>query len=139
MYVMPFNQHLLIETIILYSWFMQCLSNMYQMYVEQEPWGVVQLILFLLCPPIVTSSSPFRVTYPRQSLALIIVHAASRVLYVPLGLVEMRVSRYRWPKNLRLLKKKKKYVERVLMSESIWFCHHIFKENITDYITYKSI
>ncbi len=38
-------------------------------------------------PLIITSSSLLKATYPRQNLATIAVHVASRVLPVPLGLV----------------------------------------------------
>jgi hypothetical protein len=69
---------------------------------KQDTQVVAQLIRPWMCSPIVTSSSPLKVTYPKQSLVPIVVHVTSRVLHVPIGLVEVRVSTERWPRHLRL-------------------------------------
>ena len=39
-----------------------------------QPWRVAQLVRLWVCSLIVTSSSPLRITYPRQSFAFIVIH-----------------------------------------------------------------
>lgn len=45
-----------------------------------------------VCSLMVISLSPLRDTYLRKSFATIVVHMTSKVLHVPLGLVEVRAS-----------------------------------------------
>ena len=65
--------------------------------------GLVLCVLLMII-----SSNPLRAIYPRQSLVPIVLYVASRVLCVPLGLVEVCVSTERWLGHPRLKKKKKK-------------------------------
>ena len=60
-----------------------------------------------------------------QSLAPIMVHAASMVLHVPLELVEVHVSTQRWPKNLRLLKKKKGMLNKFCVTKYLILPSHL--------------
>ena len=64
------------------------------------------MIQLWVCYLKVTSSSFFKTIYPKKSLALIVIHVTSRVLHVPMGLVEVCISTERCPGHPMLQKKK---------------------------------
>jgi hypothetical protein len=73
-----------------------------------QSWEVVQLIRSWVYSLMVTSSSPLKATYPRQSLVSIVEHVLIGCCVSPLGLVKVCVSTKRWPGHPRLSNKKKK-------------------------------
>ena len=75
--------------------------------INKKPWGVVQMIQSWVCYSMVTSSSLLKTIYLRKNLMFIVVHVASKVLHIPIGLIEVCVSTEYWPGYPMLPKEKK--------------------------------